>query len=406
MKTSGLLCLVGAVALFPLSIANGYNAFADDPKLKEDGLKLDALRQKSLDIILKNLDAEEEALKKAGKVANCTRENLSFRIEFGSMETEDRKAYTDAVTCLQSKEANTPESVSTGAKSRFDDFIVTHILQTPFVHYSGTFLGWHRWYLWVYEQALRDECDYEGPFPYWDWPKWAHAPQDSPIFNGDEFSMGSNGERIPNNTGIRPLLPWKKLGGGTIPIPPGFGGGCVQTGPFNNMVVNLGPVTLSNVTGPDGGLGHNPRCLKRDVGPLMAMRATNYTAVLETFKYSTISEYQTFLQGAPGSGGGGVHGGGHFTVSGDPAGDFYVSPGDPVFYLHHGQIDRLYTMWQGLDPETRQWSLAGTNTMLDEPASANTTLDDPLDLKYSGGGTVTMRDIMSTTKGPFCYVYV
>lgn len=81
MKTSGLFCLVGAVALFPLSIANGYNAFADDPKLKEDELKLDALRQKSLDIILKNLDAEEEALKKAGKVANCTRENLSFRIE-------------------------------------------------------------------------------------------------------------------------------------------------------------------------------------------------------------------------------------------------------------------------------------------------------------------------------------
>lgn len=44
--------------------------------------------------------------------------DYSLTLISGSMETEDRKAYTDAVTCLQSKEANTPESVSTGAKSR------------------------------------------------------------------------------------------------------------------------------------------------------------------------------------------------------------------------------------------------------------------------------------------------
>jgi tyrosinase len=27
----------------------------------------------------------------------------------------------------------------------------------------------------------------------------------------------------------------------------------------------------------------------------------------------------------------GVHAGGHFTIAGDPAGDFYTSPGDPAF---------------------------------------------------------------------------
>jgi Common central domain of tyrosinase len=31
--------------------------------------------------------------------------------------------------------------------------------------------------------------------------------------------------------------------------------------------------------------------------------------------------------------------------SGDPGADLFTSPGDPAFYLHHGQIDRLWTLW-------------------------------------------------------------
>lgn len=38
---------------------------------------------------------------------------------------EERIAYTDAVLCLQGKEAKTPSSLAEGAKSRFDDFVVT-----------------------------------------------------------------------------------------------------------------------------------------------------------------------------------------------------------------------------------------------------------------------------------------
>jgi hypothetical protein len=31
---------------------------------------------------------------------------------------------------------------------------------------------------------------------------------------------------------------------------------------------------------------------------------------------------------------------------GDPGGDVFVSPGEPVFWLHHGQLDRHWWMWQ------------------------------------------------------------
>jgi len=68
----------------------------------------------------------------------------------------------------------------------------------------------------------------------------------------------------------------------SLQLPAGVGGGFVKTGPFANMSVNLGPVGGLNGTapGPDGGLGYNPRGLKRDVGPAVNMRYANYSTVL------------------------------------------------------------------------------------------------------------------------------
>jgi tyrosinase len=79
-------------------------------------------------------------------------------------------------------------------------------------------------------------------------------------------------------------------------------------------------------------------------------------------KMTTIANFQDLTQsgGAAPNGPMGIHGGGHYTISfdpvpiaekiltsysGDPGGDFYVSPGDPAFYLHHGQVDRLWTIY-------------------------------------------------------------
>ncbi|KAG4424821.1 hypothetical protein IFR04_001981 [Cadophora malorum] len=182
---------------------------------------------------------------------------------------------------------------------------------------------------------------------------------------------GGNGEYIPQPGLVLP--PPVEGVSPTIYLDAGFGGGCVKSGPFKNMTVNLGPIGLPNTTaGPDGGLGYNPRCLKRDVGPsyLMSLR-------------ENIREFQNDLEGPVGTGDLGPHGGGHFAIAGDPGGDLFTSPGDPAFYLHHGQVDRLWTLWQALDPATRQYSLDGTNTMLNDPPSANTTLDDVIDLAYA-----------------------
>jgi hypothetical protein len=46
----------------------------------------------------------------------------------------ERKAYTDAVLCLQSKPSKLADGLAPGAKSRYDDFVAIHINNTMTIH--------------------------------------------------------------------------------------------------------------------------------------------------------------------------------------------------------------------------------------------------------------------------------
>lgn len=52
------------------------------------------------------------------------------------MSKPDRKAYIDAVLCLQSKPSISPPGLVPGARSRFDDFQAIHINQTFTIHFN------------------------------------------------------------------------------------------------------------------------------------------------------------------------------------------------------------------------------------------------------------------------------
>lgn len=227
---------------------------------------------------LAKLDDNEEVLAARGEKSGCTLKRLTFRREYGSLSHKEQLDYVRAVQCLQDLPPRTPANVSSGARSRFDDFTVVHIQQTLEIHFSGIFPAWHRWFVFSYEKALREECGYKGYQPYWDWPKYADAPQDSPIFDGSETSLGGNGEFIEHDGPVIQSPDGKT----SLQLPAGVGSGNVTTGPFANMTINLGPVGGLNNTapGPDGGLGYNPRRLKRDVGPALNQRYANYTTVL------------------------------------------------------------------------------------------------------------------------------
>lgn len=221
--------------------------------------------------------------------------------------------------------------------------------------------------------------------------------------------MSGNGAFIANKSDII-------LGGGDlrpITIPSGTGGGCITSGPFANTTLNLGPVTLNlpgNASLSNGdGLAYNPRCLKRDLTNFANQRFANASSIARLILISfDIEDFQMRMQGVPGSDDIGVHGGGHYAIGGDPGRDLFTSPGDPVFYLHHGMIDRVWWMWQMLDWKTRTGAggISGTGTMLNMPPSANATLETVIDLGYAAGPAVRMGDLMSTTDGPMCYIYL
>jgi tyrosinase len=134
-----------------------------------------------------------------------------------------------------------------GAKSRYDDFTVVHMNMTPIVHATANFMHWHRYYIWAYETALRTECDYKGYQPYWNWAKYPDVVN-SPIFNGDEWSMGGNGDPV-KHAGMQ-------LGPGAS-VPAGPGGGCVTTGGLAKCVrlnslhsLIMPPSSCLNATSP------------------------------------------------------------------------------------------------------------------------------------------------------------
>lgn len=249
---------------------------------------------------------------KSSKQGTCTTQNVAIRREWGALSRSERKAYTDAVLCLQSRKNKTPASLIPGARSRFDDWVGTHINQTNTIHYTGTFLAWHRYFTWQYEQALRNECGYKGYQPYWNWAKTAASGlEKSPVFDGSDASMSGNGEFIPGRGNV-------VIGGNGLPeilVPAGSGGGCVKSGPFKGMKVNLGPVALGLTDGTTvsngNGLSFNPRCLKRDLTNYSNQRWANATAVASLLlENNNVENFQMTMQGVPGSGNIGVHGGG------------------------------------------------------------------------------------------------
>jgi len=291
--------------------------------------------------------------------------------------------------------------------------VAIHINQTFSIHATANFLSWHRYFTWQYEQALRSECGYEGYQPYWNWGRWAKDPIHSPLFDGSAGSMGSNGAYVPHEC-------TDALGNGLNCVPDqGTGGGCVTSGPFKDMTVNLGPLGPS-LRPKEGApvvpvatfFEHNPRCLRRNVSPWVSTRwGTEKETSTLIDDSADIATFQNVMQGDFTTGFYGVHTAGHYTIGGDPGGDFFVSPGDPAFFLHHAQIDRVWWMWQNQKPEERTNAIAGTITLFNDPPSRNGTLDDIIDMSVNNpeSGPTTIGKLMSTVGlngSPMCYIYV
>ncbi|EMD95855.1 hypothetical protein COCC4DRAFT_124481 [Bipolaris maydis ATCC 48331] len=314
----------------------------------------------------------------------------------------DRKAYIEAVQCLRRLPPKSDPSWAPAAKNRFDDFVAIHVNQTLYIHGNGLFLTWHRYFVWAYEQALRDECGYKGYQPYWDW--FAHADNiyESPVFDGSDTSLGGDGEFFAHNGSL--------AGGRLIPIPSGQGGGCVKSGPFKNMQANIGPISPGMQGLNDLATGitdHNPHCLRRDLSPYIPKKwFTTENLLNVTIGAGSVTHpiFWQEIQGRYTDGFLGLHASGHYTMGGD-ATDLYSSVNDPAFFLHHTMLDRIYWIWQVLHPAEAS-KVTGTLTLQNKPPTRNATIDEPLEMGINGA-TLKIRDMFNTLGGtPLCYIYL
>ncbi|KAK2767875.1 hypothetical protein CKAH01_15209 [Colletotrichum kahawae] len=331
-----------------------------------------------------------------------------MRKEWRTLSTAERKSFVAAVQCIMRQPVLSDPKRVPMAKSLYDDFVAVHYTSFRNTHLTASFFAWHRYYLATFEQKLRTECAYKGALPYWEWGLDINDPAASPVFDGSETSLGSDGAFIPHD-GLRLRQPFSN---NLIVLEPGSGGGCVKLGPFSKMVVHIGPAALAqygsgkpfNVTDP---LEDLPRCLKRDLNKHVAAKYCSFrnTTNLIT-QQKTIETFAPLLQGDdrffPNTLG--VHGGGHFIIGGDPGADGLIAPGDPAFWVHQAQVDRVYWIWQNLDFANRQ-GVFGTFSLQDNPKSPNGSVDDLIDLTPLTT-PVKIKDLMNTVAGtPLCYMY-
>ncbi|KAL4752251.1 hypothetical protein BDW72DRAFT_212133 [Aspergillus terricola var. indicus] len=335
----------------------------------------------------------------------CTPHNLAVRREWSTLDIETRLEYIEAVKCLTRLPSIIDPELAPGARSRFDDFQATHILHTRTIHATGSFFAWHRHFVYLYEKALREECGYTGYQPYWEWSHWANLPVTAnPLYDGSNTSLSGNGVYIPNRNGtIQPFPIPNPTPDAAIYTPPGTGGGYIYDGPLVDWELHLGPVLYSNDNGqyipPNpraDGLGYNPRGLIRDFNNTLLQQGASWNVILNMLVNVTDMHqfHPMFFQGP--------HLAGHSFISGVDN-DIFTSPGDPLFWFHHAQVDRIWSIWQGLDLETREYALDGTLTLLNLPPSRNATLNDTMVFDFSP--EITIGAAMSPTKNGYCYIY-
>lgn len=125
-----------------------------------------------------------------------------------------------------------------------------------------------------------------------------------------------------------------------------------------------------------------------------------------------------------------IHGSGHFGVGGvlGTIGDAYNSPGgkarfsfpevskqihvhltdllstaDPLFYLHHGNLDRILWEWQSKDLAVRLNQVGGPIDPFDY-GGKNVTLDFEVNIGALAGNA-TLHDLLNPVEDTLCYTY-
>ncbi|EJT97271.1 Di-copper centre-containing protein [Dacryopinax primogenitus] len=269
-------------------------------------------------------------------------DKLLSRREWRTLTLNERAEWIRAVKCLGNirhpRLSFTPDqTVLHGDHSLYDDFSYAHAVMDSTAHFKPYFLPWHRWFLHLFDSKLRSTCAYTGPTPFWDWSQDHADLFHSPVFDPDpEHGLGGTGDcdsfseaDCVVTTGAFAPSPSSDTGDFTLawPLP-------------HHLRRNLTLLT---------GWFEDEQPQNSTLGPSFVQNATLHT----TGDFWKFQWYMTLM-----------HNHVHNLVGGDMAGDcprdlpredcrgmaIAYTPNDPLFWLHHAQLDRLWSEWQVVDP--------------------------------------------------------
>ncbi|KAI0743507.1 Di-copper centre-containing protein [Daedaleopsis nitida] len=338
----------------------------------------------------------------------CTRP--SVRREWRQLTINERAQWIAAINCLSTlphDDALAPSIDPSVSKippvntsgSYWDDLVYVHMDLNIRIHGTGYFLPFHRLYVQAVETAIKERCGYTGGFPYWDWSIDAHDVENSPLFRESDPASGLGGWGDP----ARDIE--------------------VQDGGFRRFALSYpAPHTLRrNFTlQPFVAFGANPVFADPAVYANTSFTPDEVRKLVR-WPAGDFVGFQAYMERPEGP-----HSSVHFIIGGDLSGycPANAAPGcvngqptfsanEPMFFLHHAMVDKVWYDWQHAHP-ANSWAFRGgsvqnltsVQALHDYPNGMPPALS--LDSGIHADGMfpdLTVRDVMNTTGGYLCYVY-
>ncbi|KFY86894.1 hypothetical protein V500_07327 [Pseudogymnoascus sp. VKM F-4518 (FW-2643)] len=329
-----------------------------------------------LTIVALAVDAAASAITRADGA--CT--NPAIRKEWRELTNAEKTEYVRAAVCLRGLPKAKYADID-AVTTRMDDLVYSHFALNSKIHFVANFLPWHRWYVQLHEDLLRTECGFAGTQPYWDW------------------SIDADAKDMPNSPVFDPVTGFGGDGKRTGSYEPGFQR-CVVDGPFANTNLTLA-MGWPNMNDP----GNRLHCFTREfnggegndengeaiIGE-MQVGAYNSAVMNTIYAFDKFPEMVNMLEGLP-------HAQIHSVIFGDmgPA----TSPNEPLFFLHHANVDRAWAKWQGRNA-TR---LAEYTGFQDSDKTILASITDAMPILELGDTEPIVKDYMDIQAGPLCYTY-
>lgn len=287
----------------------------------------------------------------------------------------------------------------------YDQYVQWHVdamgnmtTDPNFAHQGPAFLPWHREFILLFEQDLQvaDKAlgnDGSVTLPYWDWTSETSAdPAVNPLW-ADDF-LGPDGD--PNN------------------------GQMVMSGPFatnttpgqENWLLNVhDPMDNNPVNFLQRSLGQDPQApnLPAPAQLSSVLNIKTYDSSPWDTRVAGTKSFRNALEGwvtiSPTGQEPGMHNRVHVWVGGSMLP--MSSPNDPIFFLNHCNVDRIWASWQALrpnaDPFPPQNGQAQTGHNRDDVMVPFDGSNDP---RPGAGGQlprVTPADLLDLTQLGYTY---